>query len=316
MVGRNAKGVSSAVRRGVSGAAGETLKGAGSAAHGATGAVSDVTGVGAAEGVGEQVQEVAAGAGGAIERAGGGGDQRTLADELREIVREAAREVLVPVARRATRQAAMYAISRGPQLTRDTIVPKVTAAIEEAGGPGPFAKGALSSLSGAGAGMLGKADIPRESKSRPWRDRPLPVEESIDVVVPLETAYDRFTDFEEYAKVMSRGETVDERPNERISWRRTDGAEDTAVITFHRLSDRLTRVMVTYDHEPHGLLEKTTSLWHSVPRGLSADLMRFKAFVEISEQDTEMQEEPEEQADDLVAHSATLGLDDEDERAE
>jgi hypothetical protein len=74
--------------------------------------------------------------------------------------------------------------------------------------------------------------------------------------------------------------------------------------------------MVTYDHEPHGLLEKTTSLWHSVPRGLSADLMRFKAFVEISEQDTEMQEEPEEQADDLVAHSATLGLDDEDERAE
>jgi hypothetical protein len=170
----------------------------------------------------------------------------------------------------------------------------VAAAIEEAGGPVPLARGALSSVSGAGTGMLGKVGVPGESPSRPWRDRPLPVEESIDVVVPLETAYDRFTDFEEYAEVMSRGETADERPNERIAWRRTDGVEATAIITFHRLSDRLTRVMVTYDHQPHGLLEKTTSLFRSLPRGLSADLMRFKAFVELSEQDTEMEAEPEQ----------------------
>jgi uncharacterized membrane protein len=115
----------------------------------------------------------------------------------------------------------------------------------------------------------------------------LPVQESIDVVVPLETAYDWFTEFEEYAEVMSRGETVDERPNERIDWRRTDGVEATAVITFHRLSDRLTRVMVTYDYQPQGLLEKTTSLFRTTPRGLNADLMRFKAFVEMSEEETE-----------------------------
>jgi hypothetical protein len=292
---RNAKGVSSAVRRRASGAAGKTLKRTGSAAHGATSAVSGATGLGAVEGAGKQVQKAAAGAGGAVQRAGGGGDQRTLGEEIRAIVREAAAEVLVPVARRATRQAAMYAVTRGPQLARDTIAPKVTAAIEEAGGPGSFAKGALASVTGARTGMLGKL-VPDEPESRPWRDRPLPVEESIDVVVPLETAYDRFTDFEEYAKVMSHGETVDERPNERIVWTRSDGVEDTAVITFHRLSDRLTRVMVTYEHEPHGLLGKTTSLLHSVPRGLSADLMRFKAFAEISEQDAEMQEEPEQEA--------------------
>src|SRR5258706_298564 len=81
-------------------------------------------------------------------------------------------------------------------------------------------------------------------------ERPLPVEESIDVAVRLETAYDRFTEFEEYANVLSRGESVDERPHERIAWRRTDGVQATAVITFHRLGDRLTRVMVTYDGRP------------------------------------------------------------------
>jgi hypothetical protein len=257
--------------------AGQTLKKAGSAAGAATGAVSGVTGTDAVQNVGEQVQDAAAGAGDAVKRAGAGGGQRTVAEELREIVREAAREVLVPVARRATTQAATYAIRRGPQLARDTIAPKLSAAVEEAGGPGALAKDALSSLSGARAGML-----EHDSPARPWRERPLPVEESIDVVVPLETAYDRFADFDEYATVLSRGETVDARPNERIAWRRTDGVEATAVITFHRLSDRLTRVMVTYDHQPQGLLEKTTSAFRSSRRGMSADLMRFKAFVEMS----------------------------------
>jgi hypothetical protein len=323
----NAKGVPGAVTRGASGAAGGTLKRAGSAVHGATSAVSDATGLGAVEGVGEQVQEAAGGAGRAVERAGGGGKQRTLGEELREIVREAALEVLVPVARRATQQAALYAIKKGPQLTRDTIAPKVAAAIEEAGGPVPLARGALSSVSGAGTEMLGKVGIPAEAPSRPWRDRPLPLEESIDVVVPLETAFARFTDFDEYANVMARGEIVDERPNERISWRRSDGAEATAVITFHPLSDRLTRVMVTYDHEPQGLLEKTTSLFHRLPRGLSADLMRFKAFAEISEQDAELEAEPEQDTATEAAprqqaeeeprpSSATREHHDEDERVE
>jgi uncharacterized membrane protein len=313
MAERIARDVSSAVRRGASGVAGETLKRAGSTARGATGAVSDVTGTAAVEeGVGKQVQKAAGAAGAAVERAGGGGAQRTVGEELRQIVREAALEVLVPVARRATTQAAMYAVRRGPQLARNTIAPKLGAAIEEAGGPGALARGALSSVAGARSGMLEKAGINGESEPHPWRERPLPVEESIDVVVPVETAYDWFTEFDEYAEVMSRGETVDERPNERIDWRRTDGVDATAVITFHRLSDRLTRVMVTYDHRPQGLLEKTSSLFRTAPRGLSADLMRFKAFVEMSEDDTETEEEPEQQAEEPRARSSTRGRDEDE----
>jgi uncharacterized membrane protein len=286
MAERNAKGVSNVVR-GVSGAAGETLKKAGSAARGATGAVSDVTPTDAVQGVGKQVQAAAEGAGRAVERVGGDDAQRTLREELRQIVRDAAREVLVPVVRRATTQAATSAVRRGPQFARETIAPKLGAAIKEAGGPGAFARDVLTSVSGGGAGMLQKVGVRGEAQPRPWRERPLPVEESIDVGAPLETAYDRFGEFDEYANVMSRGETVDERPNERIAWRSTDRVEATAVITFHRLGDRLTRVMVTYDQHPHGLLEKTTSLFHRAPRALSADLMRFKAFAEMTQPDSD-----------------------------
>jgi hypothetical protein len=280
MATRNAGGISKAMGRAAGGMVGDALKTGGATARAATGAVPDVTGTGVVEGVGEEAQQVARTAGRAVERATGGGAQRTLREELRQIVREAAAEVLIPVARRATTQAAKYAIRRGPQLARDTIVPKVSAAIEEAGGPGALA---TSALSRARTGTLG---LSGESQPRPWRERPLPVEQSIDVVVPLETAYERFSEFGEYADVLSRGETVDARPNERIAWSRTDGVEETAVITFHRLSDRLTRVMVTYDPRLQGLLAKTATMFRSSPHGLSADLMRFKAFAEMSEEDT------------------------------
>lgn len=307
MVERKPKGVSGAVRRGVGGAVGETLKGTGSAARGATSAISGVSGIGAVEGVGKQAEEAVRGAGGAVERATGGGQHRTVREELREIVREAALDVLVPVARRATTEAAKYALRRGPQVARETVVPKLAdtlgAAIEEAGGPAAFARDALSSVSGARAGMLEKVGIGGETRSRPWRERRLPMEETIDVGVPLETAYYWFTEFEQYARFMSRGETVDERLNERITWKGADGVDATAVITFHRLSDRLTRVMVTYDHQPRGMLEKATALLSTSRRGLSADLMRFKAFVELSEEGAEEEPEGEYEEEGPPAHS-------------
>jgi uncharacterized membrane protein len=281
MAERNASGLTSAVRQGAAGAVGETLKQTGSAARAATGGVADATGAAPVERAGEQVQEVAQGAGATVERAVGGREQRTLREELLEIIREAALEVLIPVARRATTQAAMYAVKRGPQVARETLVPKLGAALAEAGGPAAFAKGALSSVSGARAGKSGGNG---EQRPRPWQERHLPVEEFVDVVAPLETAYGRFGEFEEYAKVMSHGETVDARPNERIAWRRTDGVDASAVITFHRLSERLTRVMITYDERPHGVRERTTALLHTSPRALSTDLVRFKAFVEMSEE--------------------------------
>jgi hypothetical protein len=292
--GRISKGAA-----GATGTAGETLKKTGSTASEATGAVTDAAPTDALRDVQDQGQGAA---GGLLESTTGGRDrerrdQPTVREELAAIVRETAIEILGPVARNATRQAAKYAVRRGPQLVAQNIAPRVKdtlgPAIEEAGGPGELAKGALSKVSQRRPALLSKVGIGRErgeGSSQPgtegWR---VPVEESIDVAVPLETAYDQFTDFEEFAKFISQGERIDERPNERIAWRSTDGTEASGVITFHRLSDRLTRVMVTYDAQPHGLLGKTTSALRMSGRKLRADLMRFKAFVEMM--DAEQAEE-------------------------
>jgi hypothetical protein len=252
------------------------------------------------EDVGEQVEGMTERAGDAVEGAGDVDEQLTVREELREIVREAALEVLAPVARRLTTEAAVYALRKGPELARETIAPKLAntlgPAIEEAGGPGAFARGALSSVSGARSDMLERVGLGREAEPRPWRERRLPVEESIDVAAPLETAFEKFTEFEEYANLMLRGETTDERPNEQITWSRTDGVDATAVVSFHELSDRLTRVMVTYDHQPQGLLERTASLFSSADHAVKEDLMRFKAFVEMGDEEAEQLEEPSPEA--------------------
>jgi uncharacterized membrane protein len=284
MAERNPNVLSGAIK-GATGVAGETLKRTGSAARGATGGVNP-----AVDTVGEAVQGAATGAGDVVERAGGGGGRRTFREEIRQIVREAALEVLIPVARTATTKAATYAVARTPQLARDTVAPRLNAAIEEAGGPGELAKRALSSVSSARAGLLQEARARAEAR-RPWRERPVPVEESIDVAVPVDSAYDRFTEFEEYANVLSHGEIVDEREDERIDWTRTDGVDASALITFHRLGDRLTRVMVDYDHHPQGMVERAGSLLHTTPRRLTADLMRFKAYAEMSAEDGEPDDE-------------------------
>jgi hypothetical protein len=303
---RQDKGLTRAATRGVGGAAGQTLKQAGSAARAATDSVSGATGTDALEGAGQRAEEAIITAGAAAEGATGGGGPRTVREELREIVRDAALEVLAPVARQATLQAAKYALRRGPQLARDKVAPRLTEslgpAIEEAGGAGAFVKETLHSMAEASDDMLERLNLGRERGEairRPWRERRLPVEESVDVVTPLEATFDLFTEFDEYAMFLSAGEISDSRRDERITWTRGDGVDATAVITFHSLSDRLTRVMVTYTHQPEGLLQKATLLLHGDRRALRTDLIRFKAFAEMEDEDAEgLRDEPEREAEE------------------
>jgi hypothetical protein len=223
----------------------------------------------------------------------GSRDQLTVREELAAIARETAIEILGPVVRNATKQAAKYAITRGPEIMARNVAPRVRdtvlPAIEDAGGPGALARGALSNVSDRRAGLLSKAGLGHDrgnGSSLPgtegWR---VPVEESVDVAVPLETAYEQFSDFEDFANFISQGEKTDERPNERIEWRSANGIEANGVITFHRLSDRLTRVMVTYDAQPQGIVQKAVSALRMSHRALRTDLMRYKAFVEMVDED-------------------------------
>jgi uncharacterized membrane protein len=242
--------------------------------------------------------------------------ERTVREELRSIMRESAIEVLGPVTRNATRAAAKYAATKAPVFAMKTVAPRVrdtlAPRIEEAGGARNFAKDALSGVTGAGSGLVSRVGIGTGAAARSTGEgRRLPVQESVDVAVPLETAYDQFTHFEELPKFMHRVEKVErddthliwhenirgvrreweaeiteQRPNERIAWKSLSGTQTSAVLTFHRLSDRLTRIEVNFDFQPQGLLEKAASGLRMSRRALRSDLMRFKAFIERQEEES------------------------------
>jgi len=263
-----------------------------------------------------QAQDAGDEATGQAEQAGdvASGPAQTVTSEIKSVVREAAIEALSPVARKATTQAAKYAISKGPGLVTDKVMPKVADSVKDAGGPLELAKkagagggpvgGLLSKLGGGGGG---------DAPSGTGRGRRLPIQESIDVAVPLETAYNQYTQFEDFPEFMHRAERVeqkdethlmwheniwgvrrqweaeitDQEPNARIAWESTSGSpKQKGVVTFHELSDRLTRVEVSLDQQPKGLFEKTSSGFRMTRRALRSDLMRFKAFIETRDEET------------------------------
>jgi uncharacterized membrane protein len=132
------------------------------------------------------------------------------------------------------------------------------------------------------------------------------IEQSIDVDVPVRTAYDQWTQFEEVpafmegvveirqvddthlhwrTKVAGREKDFDaviteQTPDERIAWTSQAGPEHAGVVTFHRLGDAQTRVMVQMDYEPEGPAEKAGDLFGLVKRRVKGDLQRFKELIE------------------------------------
>jgi uncharacterized membrane protein len=249
------------------------------------------------------------------------GGRSTLSSELRDTIREAAIEVLRPVARKATTSAAKYAVTRGPDMVKDKVMPKVT----EAGGAGALAKGALSKGGGLAEGLGGKLPaigdkLPGiggkgkggKAPSGTGRGRRLPVQEHIDVGVPIDVAYDQWTQFEEWPRFMHRVEKIEQRddttlmwheniwgvrrsweaeiveqePCERIVWRARGGTQTVGVVTFHKLAENLTRIQVNLDFQPQGVFEKAASGMRLSRRALRSDLMRFKAYVEMHDEAT------------------------------
>jgi uncharacterized membrane protein len=188
---------------------------------------------------------------------------------------------------------------------KDTVSEKV----EEAGGAGGLAKEAASSLLPGGGGDSGggKGGMPGVGKGRR-----MPVQQSVDVAVPLETAYNQWTQFEEWPNFMHRvtrvtqeddctvnfatkiwGKTKEftadietQRPDQRIKWRVSQGITHSGVVTFHELAPNLTRIELTFDVDPGSLIEKAARGMRHVKRAARADLHRYKAFIEMQEIET------------------------------
>lgn len=132
------------------------------------------------------------------------------------------------------------------------------------------------------------------------------VEKHIDVDVPVRTAYNQWTQFEEFPKFMEGIEEVkqlddthmhwrakiagkleewdavvtEQEPDMRVAWTNTTGAKNAGVVTFHHLEDSKTRVMLQLDYEPEGTIENIGSALGFVQRRVEGDLERFKTFIE------------------------------------
>ncbi len=132
------------------------------------------------------------------------------------------------------------------------------------------------------------------------------VVESIDVNVPLSTAYNQWTQFEEFPRFMEGvtsvtqtddthlhwvaevggverewdAEITEQHPDERVAWRATSGTQNAGVVTFHRLDDDTTRVTLQMDVDPDGLVENVGTALGFLDRRVKGDLESFKEFIE------------------------------------
>lgn len=173
-------------------------------------------------------------------------------------------------------------------------------------------KGPVRSALGAGAkgltekvkGLFGKGG----GKGGGKKLKVTNIVESIDVGVPLDLAYNQWTQFTDFPGFMKKVENVDQNddepqkshwkaqvlwshrewdadiieqiPEERIIWKSTGqkGHVDGAV-TFHKLAPSLTRIVVVLEYHPQGLFEHTGNLWRAQGRRARLELKHFERHI-------------------------------------
>jgi uncharacterized membrane protein len=132
------------------------------------------------------------------------------------------------------------------------------------------------------------------------------VEKSIVVDVPVRTAYNQWTQFEEFPHFMEGIESVrqegdkhthwraniagkdvewdaditEQTPDQRVSWRSTTGAHNAGTVSFQSEGSDQTRVMLRLEYEPEGFFENIGSALGFVDSRVQSDLERFKEFIE------------------------------------
>ena len=132
------------------------------------------------------------------------------------------------------------------------------------------------------------------------------VERSIEVQVPVRTAYDQWTQFEEFPRFMSGVQEIrqvgdalthwvaeiggvrrewdaailEQVPDEKVAWAATTGATNAGAVYFTEVDADTTRVRLTLDYEPEGIVERVADVLDLVERKAVADLDRFKEYIE------------------------------------
>jgi uncharacterized membrane protein len=138
------------------------------------------------------------------------------------------------------------------------------------------------------------------------------VEQSIDVKVPVQVAYNQWTQFEEFPKFMEgvkevrqiddttlhwtakignqerdwKASITEQQPDLRIAWAAEGDTNNAGVVTFHRLDDMTCRVMLQMAYEPSDWAEKSADALGVIKRRIKSDLEHFKEFIEARGQET------------------------------
>ncbi|MCA1623568.1 MAG: SRPBCC family protein [Acidobacteria bacterium] len=138
------------------------------------------------------------------------------------------------------------------------------------------------------------------------------VEKSIVVNVPVRTAYDQWTQFEEFPQFMEGIEKVrqegdshthwhaniagqevqwdaditEQTPDQRVSWRSTSGAHNAGTVSFQSQGADRTNVTLRLEYEPEGFFQTVGSALGFVDSRVEGDLERFKTFIESRGQET------------------------------
>lgn len=152
----------------------------------------------------------------------------------------------------------------------------------------------------------GGAVIAKQIKQRLERGNTSSVTEWIEVAVPVSTAYNQWTQFEEFPQFMDNvhevrqlddrrllwradvggrqqeweAEITEQVPDMRIAWRSITGAHNAGVVSFHHISDTTTRVTLQLDYRPEGLVETVGDLFGTMRFEAQRNLRNFKQFIE------------------------------------
>jgi uncharacterized membrane protein len=138
------------------------------------------------------------------------------------------------------------------------------------------------------------------------------IEKSIEVRVPISTAYNQWTQFEEFPTFMEGvkdvtqiddrrlhwvaeiggkreewdAEITDQRPDQRVAWMSTTGPRNSGVVSFQRLGDEATRILVQMEWQPEGMVESTGATLGLDERRVEGDLERFRDLIERRGEET------------------------------
>ncbi len=132
------------------------------------------------------------------------------------------------------------------------------------------------------------------------------IEKSIEINVPVKTAYNQWTQFEQFPRFMDGvkevkqiddthlhwkaeiagmekewdSEITEQIPDSKIAWKSGGGDYNRGTVNFQAIDSQHTKVLLQIDHEPENIIEKIGDMVGITGMKVEGDLKRFKEFIE------------------------------------